>query len=171
MRKLSLRRLRLRLYHEMGFDRLRPQFPIFAAMNLGFQTFTNLQLIFVNTLFFRLTGNSQIVMQYNMLTYAFTGLGLVLSVFSAKRMGTSFTVKLGLVLNILMYVAFFVFQNDLTAAMPLLAGLAAVGTGLYNLGYTMCVIQFSDDDSRDVALALISMTNGLVSVVRPPLSG
>ena len=63
-------RLRGRAEGLLGLDRLTETFRTFALLHFGFLIFNNLQTVFINTLFFRLTGGADTTLQYNLITYS-----------------------------------------------------------------------------------------------------
>ena len=70
-------RLRGRAEGLLGLDRLTGTFRTFVLLHFGFLIFNNLQTVFINTLFFRLTGGADTTLQYNLITYVFNPIGIM----------------------------------------------------------------------------------------------
>ena len=82
-------RLRGRAEGLLGLDRLTETFRTFALLHFGFLIFNNLQTVFINTLFFRLTGGADTTLQYNLITYVFNPIGTTLAMYYASKKGST----------------------------------------------------------------------------------
>ncbi|MCI8623192.1 MAG: MFS transporter [Provencibacterium sp.] len=166
-----LRRMRDHIYTSAGLYRLAEGFSTFAVVHVAFLIFTSLQGVFINTLFIRLTGDSNLVMYYNIITNCFSGPTMLLSSFLARRTSPTHSLRLGILFHICMYITFFASLNHLGTAMPLIAALAGLGNGCYWFSYSYIINVYSTDESRDLAISLIGVLAGAVSLTVPALSG
>ena len=78
----------------LGLDRLTGTFRTFALLHFGFLIFNNLQTVFINTLFFRLTGGADATLQYNLITYVFNPIGTTLAMYYASKKGSTKALRL-----------------------------------------------------------------------------
>lgn len=169
--KQFFRRLRDHIYMSANLYRLADGFTTFAAVHAVFLIFTSLQGVFINTLFMRLTGNSQLVMIYNIITNCVAGPMMIASSLIARRTSSTFSMRLGILFHICMYATFFLSLHQLEPAMPLIAALAGLGNGCYYFSYSYILNAFSTDESRDLAASIIGVLAGVVSLTVPALSG
>ena len=88
-------RLRGRAEGLLGLDRLTETFRTFVLLHFGFLIFNNLQTVFINTLFFRLTGGADTTLQYNLITYVFNPIGTTLAMYYASKKGSTKAMRLG----------------------------------------------------------------------------
>lgn len=169
--KQFFHRLRGQIYMSAGLYRLADGFGSFAAVHVGFLIFTNLQSVFINTLFIRLTGSSDSVMIYNMIVNAFCGPMMLVSASMARRGSPTRSMKIGISFHMAMYVVFFLTMDSLSVSMPLIAMLAGIGNGFYWFSYSYIINVFSTDESRDLAISLIGVLGGVVSLTMPTITG
>ncbi|MCI8442212.1 MAG: MFS transporter [Provencibacterium sp.] len=169
--KRLFRRLHDHIYVSAGLYRLADGFTTFAAVHTAFLIFTSLQGVFINTLFMRLTGNSQLVMYYNIITNCVAGPMMIASSLIARRTSSTFSMRTGILFHICMYITFFLSLHHLETAMPLIAALAGLGNGCYYFSYSYILNAFSTDESRDLAASIIGVLAGIVSLTVPALSG
>lgn len=159
------------LKETFGFDRVSKAFLRFFYTHMGFLVFTNLHDVFINTLLFRYTGDSNIVMRFNIYMYTFWGIIFMLSVVLAKKRSPVTCMRLGIICYILMYIAFFACISFLDKCVPVLALFAGAGGGCYWLSNSINIGEYADEESRDVGMGLIGVGGGIVSLCMPFLSG
>lgn len=169
--KRFFRRLRDHIYTSAGLYRLAEGFGFYALVHVCFQIFTNLQSVFINTLFIRLTGSSDSVMWYNMIVNMFCGPFMLLGAYIARRTSPTLSLKLGILFHIGMYLVFFATLDFLGDTMPVIAMLAGMGNGLYWFSYNYILNVYSTDVSRDLAVSLMGVLSGFVSLTMPTLAG
>ena len=160
-----------RIKKAFGFDRVSDGFLKFFYTHTGFLVFTNLHDVFINTLFFRYTGDSNIVMRFNIYMYIFWGIIFAASVVLAKKRSPVACMRLGIISYILMYITFFLCINFLDKCVPLLALLAGAGGGCYWLSNSITLGEYADEESRDAGMGLIGVGGGIVSLCMPFFSG
>lgn len=155
----------------LGLDRLGSNFKKFAVMHFGFVIFTSSYSIFINTLFMRVTGNSDIVMWYNMILYLLVGYLMSFAVFYTRRHNMLWSTRIGMICFLGMYLVLFTVMDHIDQFMPLLAALNALSSGFYWLTYSALISHFTSDNNRDVALALIGLMGGVVNLCVPAVAG
>ena len=167
----SRTRIKTRIAYFLGTDKLNKEFIIFSFVYLGFAIFTNLTSVFINTLFYRLTNDSNIVMQYNIIFYITAATAMCISTCVMRKTSPILVCRLGLTFYIILYLVFFLSMNNLSFMMPVIAILAGSGTAFFFLSYFINVTAYSTDENRDSALALIGIFGGIVSIIMPSVSG
>ena len=160
-----------RMKKSFGFDRVSDGFLKFFYTHTGFLVFTNLHDVFINTLLFRYTGDSNIVMRFNIYMYLFWGVIFAASVVLAKKRSPVACMRFGIISYILMYITFFACINFLDKSVPLLALLAGAGGGCYWLSNSINLGEYAEEESRDAGMGLIGVGGGIVSLCMPFFSG
>ena len=171
MKQHTFERILKGLFYSSGLYRMGNPFSVFLLTHTSFIVFINLQSIFVNTLFFRVTGNSDIVMKYNSLLFLFTAVFMVMAVTVVRRFSPVVSVRTGILLYAAMYITFLLSLNHLDTMYIVIAVLSAAGGGFYWLAYSILIGEYSTDDNRDTAIGLIGVVSGVVTLVMPLLSG
>lgn len=166
-------RIKSRVADALGTAVLSRQFAAFAGVHTCFLIFTNLHGIFINTLLIRLTNDSSVTLWYNVIFYFCFAVSMPLGAIYMRKTSPSVSSRTGIFLYILMYIAFFalMFTGKLSQGVPLIAVLSAFAATAYWIAYNVMLIEFSGENERDVAISLMGMSGGLVSMVMPTLSG
>ena len=133
--------------------------------------FTNLNTVFINTLFIRLTNDKDIVLKYNIIYYLTLALIMLVSVVFMRRLGPTVLTRIGIGSYVLMYVVFFACMGQLTVYMPLIAILTGSATGFYCMTYSFWIAELSSNDNREAALAFVGLLSGITSLFMPTISG
>ena len=155
----------------LGLDRLTDTFRTFALLHFGFLIFNNLQTVFINTLFFRLTGGADTTLQYNLITYVFNPIGTTLAMYYASKKGSTKAMWLGFFTFIFLYAFFLCVMDAAVWFMPVIAFLISWAGGYYWMGYCIKVPLYTTDDNRDVSLSVIGMGTGIVNLIMPTITG
>ena len=169
--KRQLQNLFSHAYTSMGLYRLAAGFGSFALVHLGFNLFTNLQGVFINTLLIRMTGDNDIVMLYNIILWCFSGPMMLVASQVARRTSPTFVMRVGIIFHIMVYVLFLLTMDNLTRTMPLIAICSGTGNGFSWFSYSFVINVFSTDESRDLAVSLMGIIGGCVSLTMPAISG
>ena len=164
-------RLRGRAEGLLGLDRLTEAFRTFALLHFGFLIFNNLQTVFINTLFFRLTGGADTTLQYNLITYVFNPIGTTLAMYYASKKGSTKAMRLGFFTFIFLYAFFLCVMDAAVWFMPVIAFLVSWAGGYYWMGYCIKVPLYTTDENRDVSLSVIGMGTGIVNLIMPTITG
>ena len=155
----------------LGLDRLTETFRTFALLHFGFLIFNNLQTVFINTLFFRLTGGADTTLQYNLITYVFNPIGTTLAMYYASKKGSTKAMRLGFFTFIFLYAFFLCVMDAAVWFMPVIAFLVSWAGGYYWMGYCIKVPLYTTDENRDVSLSVIGMGTGIVNLIMPTITG
>ena len=155
----------------LGLDRLTETFRTFALLHFGFLIFNNLQTVFINTLFFRLTGGADTTLQYNLITYVFNPIGTTLAMYYASKKGSTKAMRLGFFTFIFLYAFFLCVMDAAVWFMPVIAFLVSWAGGYYWMGYCIKVPLYTTDENRDVSLSVIGRGTGIVNLIMPTITG
>lgn len=151
--------------------RLSGDYKRFALMNFFYGVFTNLNTVFINTLFIRLTNDTNIVLKYNIIYFLTVAVIMVVSVSFMRRLGPTTLTRIGIGGYVVMYIVFFACMNQLTLFMPLIAVLTGSASGFYCMTYSYWISELSTDDNREAALSLLGLLSGVTSLFMPTISG
>lgn len=160
-----------KLLSKMGYGGLGKNFHRFFLTHVGYQVFVSLQTTFMNVLLMRVTGGSDTAMIFNIIATLVAGMALILSVPLAKRTSSTFPLRLGIVMYLLMYVVFFVMFNHVDTAMPIMAVFSGIGNGCYFYAYNISIGGYLKDGTRDKGLGLLSTGQGIASLAVPFIAG
>lgn len=169
--KMGWKRLGSRVEGLLGLDRLTETFRTFALLHFGFLIFNNLQTVFINTLFFRLTGGADTTLQYNLITYLFNPIGTTLAMYFASKKGSTKAMRMGFFTFIFLYGFFLCVMDAAVWFMPAIAFLVSWAGGYYWMGYCIKVPLYTTDENRDVSLSVIGMGTGIVNLIMPTITG
>ncbi|HAN44513.1 MAG TPA: hypothetical protein DCP97_03885 [Ruminococcaceae bacterium] len=168
---MLLQRLKNTLGTVLGLNHLNGDFKKFALMHLVFNAFSNIQSIFVNTLFYRLSNNSDTVMYYNMINFCGIALFMTAAVYIIRRISPLVAVRIGISLFIAMFAVMLATINDIVRFMPIIGILSGAGGGFYWLSYCMLLGCYTTDETRDKAVGLLSVISGSMSLLMPAAAG
>ncbi len=166
-------KFKLRAADVLGTAVLSPKFMAFAGVHTCFLIFTNLHGVFINTLLLRVTGDNTLALWYNIIFYFGFAVSMPLGAVFMRKTSPSTSSRTGIFLYILMYITFFalMFTGTLSQGVPILAILSAFAATAYWIAYNLMLIEFTGENNRDVGIALIGMSAGLVSLIMPTFSG
>lgn len=160
-----------RIKQFLGIQDVSSKFLQVLQVNICYQIFMNLHSIFVNTLFLKLTGDNTAVMQYNTIMMVLSPVMSILCVPMMRRFSGKMTFTTAIVDSLAMYVTFFVVMSRLDQFVVLIALLAAIGQGFFSMTYLNSVAQFSSQGNAGQTVAFMGVTNGVISLGMPFLSG
>lgn len=154
-----------------GLNRLGDNFKKFSIMHFAFSIFTSSYSVFISTLFLRVTGDSNVVMYYNMILYLCVGYIMALAVLYTRRHNMLWSTRIGIFCYIGMYLVLFLVMDRIDQFMPVLAVLNALSSGFYWLTYSALLSHYTSDENRDVALSVLGLLTGFVSLCIPAVAG
>ncbi len=162
-----------RVADALGTSVLPKKFMTFAGVHTCFLIFTNLHGIFINTLLIRVTGNNSITLWYNVIFFFCFAISMPLGAIFMRKTSPSVSSRTGILLYIIMYITFFALMltGTLAVGMPIIAILSAFAATAYWIAYNVMLIEFSNENNRDVGLSLMGMSGGMVSLIMPAASG
>ena len=160
-----------KLLEKVGYGGLDKNFHRFFLTHVGYQVFVSLQTTFMNVLLMRVTGGSDTSMIFNIISTLIAGMALIASVPLAKRTSSTFPLRLGIVMYLLMYVVFFAMFNRVDTAMPVMAVFSGIGNGCYWYAYNMSIGGYLENSSRDKGIGLMSTGQGIASLAVPFIAG
>lgn len=167
----KLRDLQEHIYFATGLSRMGGAFLAFLLVHLGFVIFSNLQTVFINTLLYRVTGNSNAVLEYNMVFYFCSSAFFYVSYKVMKSRPPVLTLRIGITGFIVLYLVFFCVFSHLAQFWLILALLHGIANAFYWTSHILLLGQYTTDDNRDLAVCFTGLVNGVGTLVMPAISG
>lgn len=155
----------------LGIADVSSQFLKLVEVNVCYMIFTNLHTLFVNTLFIKLTGDTNVVMKYNMLVYVLIPIFMVLCVWLMRKYSGKLTFVIGLADFLVLYGVFFSVMNQLDKFVVLIAILASAGQAFFMMSMLSATSLFSKNENINQTLAFSGFATGIVHLAMPYLSG
>jgi YQGE family putative transporter len=169
---LIFKRIKTRIMFAVGADKLNKEFLQFAAMHLMYILATSITMTFVNTLLMRVAADPDtIALKYNIVHFIFVGLSMTWAAMLMKKVSNKAIILYGISLSMLTYLLTFVFMSSLDKVYAIVAAVHGIATGFYWLIYFDCVLMYTQDETRDIAMSFIGVFSGIISLVMPSVSG
>lgn len=130
-----------------------------------------MQGLYLSTLLLRVTGDSNLVLYYNVVYYIFGAVGLFPAVVMVRRRPAVYCLRAAAFLYVSTYVILLAFMQQIGFLWWLSAALAGSGAGFEYLGYTMLLLDVTNNENRDKALSMMSLLYGFNSLLLPVLAG
>ena len=171
MQSEILTRLRASFEYHTGLMEIPKNTKKFILTHFNFLLFTTIPGVFINTFFFRQDGKISTVAIYNAIMVF--GLSLVMHISSKISLKKSpvFVLRIGVAVFNVFYITLLLLQNNAARFMPLLGILNAIACGFYWQGYNELVKLCTDENTFDRTVSLIGLSNAVVTLVVPILSG
>lgn len=166
-----LHRLKTRIFFSMGADKLNNEFMKFMQMHLVYLLATSITTTFVNTLLMRVSTDQNIALKYNIFVFALTGIAMATAAFATKRINNKVIIIIGISLAMSVYLLAFFFMPILDRVYIIVAVVHGIASGFYWLTYFSSLMIYTNDDTRDIAMSLIGVFGGVVTLVMPMISG
>ncbi|MBQ1235187.1 MAG: MFS transporter [Oscillospiraceae bacterium] len=155
----------------LGISTVSPDYLKLMVVHVCYMVFTNLHTLFVNTLFIKLTGDTNAVMKYNIVMQLFTPIFMVAAVFLMHRFSCRHSFVTGLVGYLFLYITFFTVMNHLDKYVYLISFMAAFSQAFYLMAYLSATSIFSKSGNINQTLAFGGFATGIVSLLMPYISG
>jgi Arabinose efflux permease len=171
MSKENLSRLKTSAFYRLGLLSLPENTRKFIYTHFNFLLFVTIPGVFINTFFFRQDGSIATVSIYNGVTCL--GCALVMQItsrISLKRTPV-FVLRIGVVIYNIFYIVLLLLQGEAARYMLLLGAINGVAAGFYWQGYNEMVKLCTNEEIVDKTLSLIGLSNAVVTLVIPILSG
>lgn len=163
-------RLQSQLVMGLGIDRLENRFLKFCLTHFFFIIFTNIHGAFISTLILRVTGDSHVVMMYNVANYLSGAFFMTVAVAFLRKTSPKRSLQLGILFFIMMYAVYLLTMDYLQYFVLLMGFLNGLASGFYWISYSLSMTGYCSDDTRDTALGLLNLGTGVISLTVPFLS-
>lgn len=163
--------LQTKLFFSLGVDRLNEEFRRFALMHEVYILATSITMTFVNTLLMRVSEDPDIALKYNVAHYLCIALSMLLAGKLLHRLVNKTVILIGMALSVSVYVVVLLFIGSLDGVYLLVAAIHGFATGFYWITYSQSLMQYSTDETRDIAMNFIGVFSGLISLVMPLAAG
>lgn len=155
----------------VGGDTLGNTYYRFLLVHTGFLIFTGLPSVFINTFLMSQTHNMDVVLEYNMLNFAGTAIGMFLSAAVVHRFHSGIASVLGILGFNILYLQL-IFLNVRAAEHVLLLGVTSGLAGaFYWISYSQLLTEYTDLGNRDSGMAIVSIVSSIVNLIVPLLAG
>lgn len=144
---------------------------ILLAVNALFTFAMGLSSVFVNVFFWRETGNFKVIVIYNLMHYMIMPFTFFLGGMIAKKKNGIWSLRIGLLLYALFYVAILVIKIKTPAVIYGLGILFGAATGFYWLAYNTLSFDFTCMTNRDTFNGFNGSFAGVASAAAPIISG
>ena len=155
----------------MGGDRLSGTYYRFLAVHTGYMIYTGLPGVFVSTFLMSQTKSMDVVLIYNMLNFTGTAFGMLLSADAVHRFHPGVASVLGIFGNNLLYLQLIFFNTQSASHVVLLGLTGGLAGSFYWISYSQLLTEYTDLNSRDSGMAIISIMSSIVNLIVPFLSG
>ena len=167
MRRIFYKKLSL-----PGKGILSEDFFRFVRVHGCFYVYTQIQTVFINTFLQKAIGDTNSVMEYNISVYLVQPVAMLLSVFLMHAFKSPLrTQRIGISLYMLIYIALAFFGEYAAPYYLLLGALFSVAAGFIYTTYSLMVFSYTTDDTRDAAMGVLGILNGISWLVTPLVSG
>ena len=145
---------------------------MFIQLQVLFGGLVSVLNLFVNTFLLKAYGSfSAEVLLYNGIMAVAQPFAMVTAMKISASRNALLTQKLGFVFYGLALAVLCVFGDKVSSFYPLFAGMISFGAGYYYCTYGIQMLTYTNDGSRDMVAALISLFGAIVAVVLPLISG
>ncbi|WP_238883174.1 MFS transporter [Clostridium sp. YIM B02551] len=126
---------------------------------------------FVNVYLFRLTSDLKYLGIYNIIVYFFVPVAFILSGYIARKKGTTYCFRLGIVFYIIFYLSVLILKEKVKEFLPLVGVFSGLAMGFYYYGYNKLVFDVTDDKNRGYYLGISGSIISITAALAPMLSG
>ncbi len=169
--KYFLQRIGAFIEVSLGLNLLSADFKKFASMHCTYNVFQAMVSSYITTLLMKVTGNGDIVIWFNLVSFFFQGCGVVLGVVVMRKGSVNLALRIGILGFIALYTTLLFCMANADRVMILLGLLNGISNGFYWLTYASYFSAFTTDSRRDAALGFMGFMNGITILIMPALSG
>ena len=166
-----LKRISSSLYFSLGVDRLTPEFRKFVLMHVVYLVATSTTTVFVNTLLMRVSSDDNVALKYNIFTYAFGGLSMLIAAKLLHKLTNKKVIFIGVFFSMMTYMLILVLMNSIGVLYPIVAMIQGCSSGFYWIIYFDSLLKYNTDETRDVAMNFIGVCGGCVALIMPLICG
>ncbi|NLJ31641.1 MAG: MFS transporter [Clostridiales bacterium] len=155
----------------VGGDSLDRIYYRFLLVHTGFMIFTGLPGVFINTFLMSQTSTMDVVLIYNVLGYAGTAVGMLISAAVIHWLNAGVVSVIGIVGFNLLYFQLILYGTHAAAYVVLLGVTSGLAGAFYWMSYSQLLTEYTNLQNRDSGMAIISIMSSGVNVVIPLFAG
>lgn len=155
----------------LSWDMMNEKFHVLAKNYILLIAYVTLESTFVNTLLYTVLDDISIVIFYRGIFYFVTATTMHLAAYLGQKKSPVFVIRCGAVLYMCTYVLLFFGLDSMAIAMIPSAILSGAGNAFYWSGHTSLLPRYTTSGSRDIAMAILSIFQGVMTLLVPLISG
>lgn len=162
-----------RVIYFLGISVLSKVFLNFITSHFIFIVYSCIQGSFINTLLQKASGETTIALKYNLIFFAVTGFIMCIASVITRKYNAKRTFQLGILLYLACTTLFLITlkSDNIIEFYYIFALINSCAAGFYWISFALCLTEYSEDSSRDVALSFVGLVTGLVTLTVPFISG
>ena len=161
----------VRLKDAVGGYTLGSPFYKFLRVHTLYLIFTSLPGVFINTFLMSQSDDVNIVLYFNCLMYASMALTMLFSSGISRKLSSNTVAAIGIIGFNLLYLALILLNNRAAEYFYVLGILNGVAGGFYWMSYSNLLTASTTNGNRDSAIAIISISGAVVTLLVPLISG
>ena len=143
----------------------------FLRVHTMFLVFSTLASVFINTYIMSQSDDTSLVLYYNSIVFVTCAMAMVVSSRLMRRLNSNLVAVIGIFLYNVLYVTLIALGENAAKYYYVLGILAGVAGGFYWMCYSDLLTDYTQNDNRDKALAIISLSSSAVNLTAPLVSG
>lgn len=167
-----VKRVKEKIYSALNLEMFSNNFLKFSSIHFGNLVGTSLINTFINTLFYRLGGGIKDVLLFNLIVFAITPFAKISAVCFLKKKNFTQNFIVSFLAYIVVYILFFALLLFRSLILTIMVAIVfALGNGFYKIAYSLSLTQYIGHNRRGMAMNLIGIYSGFVTVVIPIFFG
>lgn len=167
-----LRGIRRKCIDVLGLDLMSEQFSMLALNYVFIMIYYTLEIVFVNTLLFRVSGGDMYsVLTYRGITFACCAVGMNICAAFAGRIPPIRAMKIAGGMYLALFGVMLFGMEDLSSLMYVMGALSGLGQGFYWSGHNVLLTLYSTPRNRAVGLGIVGIIQGVMTLLVPLISG
>ena len=155
----------------LGGYELDALFYRFLRVHTMFLVFSTLASVFINTYIMSQSDDTNLVLYYNSIVFITCAASMVVSSQLMRKFNPNLVAVIGIVIYNILYITLIVLGENAARYYYVLGLLSGVAGGFYWMCYSDLLTDYTRNDNRDKALAIISISSSGVNLVAPLVSG
>ena len=155
----------------VGGDSLESTYYHFLLVHTMFLIFNGLPSVFINTFLMKQTGNMNVVLVFNCLSFFGTALGMFLSSAAVHWFNSGVVSVLGIFGYNLLYLQLILLNTHAADYVVLLGITSGLAGAFYWISYSELLTQYTNLNNRDSGMAIVSIVGSTVNSIVPFIAG
>lgn len=163
--------IKLRIVDILNLDRMGEKYNVLTLNYVFMMIYVTLESVFVNTLLYTVHDDVSIVIFYRSITFVTAATTMFLAAYCNQRISPTFTVRVGAVFYLFVYILLFFGMNHMNILMYPIAFCVGTAGSFYFTGHNLLVSNYSRRDNRDIGIAILGIVQGIMTLLVPLISG